>query len=68
MDRLYRGIESGLLGLGFCLSLAAFAAMGAPRDVRMSAPRDPGMGAPRDLGLQVAVTLPMLSVTADAPH
>ncbi|MGV7031381.1 hypothetical protein [Methylobacterium symbioticum] len=60
MDRLYRGIESGLLGLGFCLSLAAFAAMGAPRDVRMSAPRDGG--------LQVAVTLPMLSVTADAPH
>ena len=52
MDRLYRSLESGLLGLGFCLSLAAFAAMTAPRD----------------LGTQIAVTLPMLSVTADAPH
>ncbi|GJD59581.1 hypothetical protein [Methylobacterium dankookense] len=49
MDRLYRGIESGLLGLGFCLSLAAFVALSAPRE----------------MGLQVAVTLPMLSVTAD---
>lgn len=52
MDRLYHGIESGLLGLGFCLSLAAFAVMSTPRET----------------GLQVAVTLPMLSVTADAAN
>ena len=50
MDRLYRGLESGLLGLGFCLSLATFAAMTAPRD----------------LAAPLTVTLPMLTVTADA--
>ncbi|GJD90070.1 MULTISPECIES: hypothetical protein [Methylobacterium] len=50
MDRFYRGLETGLLGLGFCLGLAAFAALAAP---------------PREAGT-LAVTLPMLSVTTGA--
>ncbi len=48
MDRFYRGFETGLLGLSFCLGLAAFAVLASP---------------PRESG-SLAVTLPMLSVTA----
>ena len=50
MDRFYRGVETGLLGLSFCLGLAAFAALAAP---------------PREAG-SLAVTMPMLSVTTGA--
>ncbi len=50
MDRFYRGFETGLLGLSFCLGLAAFAVLASP---------------PRESG-SLAVTLPMLSVTAGA--
>jgi hypothetical protein len=49
MERLYRGFETGLLGLSLCLGLAAFAAMSAPREA----------------GMSLAVTLPMLSVVVD---
>ncbi len=49
MERFYRGLETGLLGLSLCLGLAAFAAMSTPRDA----------------GMSLAVTLPMLSVVAE---
>ena len=49
MDRIYRGFETSLLGLALCLGLAACLSLGIPRD-------PPGTG--------LAVTLPMLSVTA----
>ncbi|MGU3538629.1 hypothetical protein [Methylobacterium sp. A54F] len=50
MDALYRGLEASLLALGFALALAAFTAMALPH------PLPPA---------SAAVTLPMVSVTAD---
>ncbi|WP_162559640.1 hypothetical protein [Methylobacterium radiodurans] len=50
MDRFYRGVETGVLGLSFCLGLAAFAVLAGP---------------PREADA-LAVTLPMLSVTTGA--
>lgn len=55
MERLYRGLETGLLGLGLCLGLAAFAAMSTPRDALM----------PREAAMPLAVTLPMLTVVTE---
>ncbi len=50
MDVLYRGFETSLLGLTLVLGLAIWA-------IPTLAPRTPG-------GSEIAVTLPMLSVTA----
>ena len=55
MERVYRSLETGLLGLSLCLGLAAFAAMSAPRDAMMT----------RDAGMSLAVPLPMLSVVTE---
>ncbi|WP_336489319.1 hypothetical protein [Methylobacterium nigriterrae] len=52
MDGFYRGVETSLLALGLALGIGAFAASALPRDRPVT---------------QVAVTLPMLSVTADGP-
>ena len=49
MDRIYRGFETSLLGLALCLGLAACLSLGIPRE---------------RAGATLAVTLPMLSVTA----
>lgn len=51
MDRIYRGFETSLLGLAFCLGLAIC--------MMPAAPRAPAGGT-------LAITLPMLSVIAPA--
>ncbi|MCJ2063076.1 hypothetical protein MKK63_10180 [Methylobacterium sp. J-088] len=51
MDWLYRGFETSLLGLALCLGLAACLTLGTDRSPS---------GA-------LAITLPMLTVTAPAP-
>jgi hypothetical protein len=52
MDWVYRGFETSLLGLALCLGLAACLTLGA---------------AARAPGGTLAISLPMLSVTAPAP-
>ena len=49
MDRIYRGFETSMLGLAFCLGLAACLTLATPRS---------------RAGETLAITLPMLSVTA----
>ena len=51
MDRIYRGFETSMLGLAFCLGLAAC--------LTLATPRAPAGGA-------LAITLQMLSVIAPA--
>ncbi len=50
MEGFYRGIETGLLGLGFCLGFAAFTVMASPREIAD----------------HLAIDLPMLTVTVPA--
>ena len=63
MDGFYRGIETSLLALSLALGIGAFSALALPRE-------RPPLGQTTLAGLPggaIAVTLPMLSVTADAP-
>ncbi|MCJ2012024.1 hypothetical protein [Methylobacterium sp. J-076] len=48
MEWVYRGFETSLLGLSLCLGLAALASLGPAREPEAT----------------LAVTLPMISVTA----
>jgi hypothetical protein len=63
MDGFYRGIETSLLALSLALGIGAFAASALPRE-------RPALGQTLPAahpGGEIAVTLPMLSVTADTP-
>ena len=50
MEGFYHSVETGLLGLGFCLGFAAFTLMASPREIAE----------------HLAIELPMLTVTAPA--
>lgn len=59
MDRLYRGIETSLLAFTLLLGLGALALSGGVLDGRAA-----GRGGPIMAAAPLAVTLPMITVTA----